>query len=225
MWWSLVITVAFVAVEGVFGFRSGSLALLSDAGHNLTDALALGLAWLGAYLGSKPADEQRTYGYHRAGVLAAFVNALTLLGLSAFILWEAVRRIQAPRAVPEMTMLAVAALGLAVNLAVMGSLHSAKDHDLNVRAAWMHMFGDALGSAGIMAGAIVIRYTGWMQVDPVLSMLIAGLIVWTAWDTPPVSWLTVSAEIVEAGAWSTRVIRACVCTCSTVAIPPSGTAV
>jgi cobalt-zinc-cadmium efflux system protein len=180
--WSLAVTFGFVVVEVVAGLQAHSLALLSDAGHNFTDALALLLAWVGVYLQSKPADEIKTYGYHRAGVLAAFVNALTLLGLSAWIFYESVLRLRQPQAVEERVMMVVAALGLAVNGAIMLALRGASRHDINIRSAFVHMLGDALGSMAIIAGAVVIRYTGWVQVDPVLSMLIAALIVWTAWD-------------------------------------------
>lgn len=180
--WSLAVTVAFVAVEAVAGIEAKSLALLSDAGHNLTDALALLLAWVGIYLETKPADESRTYGYHRGGVLAAFVNALTLVGLSAWIFWESVARLRHPEPVREGIMLMVAVLGLAVNAGIMLALKGASHRDISVRSAFVHMLGDALGSAAIIAGAAVIHWTGWQRVDPVLSILIGALIVWTAWD-------------------------------------------
>ncbi len=180
--WSLAATVAFVLVELAAGIQAHSLALLSDAGHNFTDALALLLAWIGVCFGRKPPDEIKTYGYHRAGVLAAFVNALALLILAAYILWESYRRWMAPRVVDEWTMLAVAALGLAVNLAIMRGLRGERAHDINIRSAWVHMLGDALGSVGIITGALLIRGTGWQRIDPLLSALIGLLIVWTAWD-------------------------------------------
>ncbi|MDE3165613.1 MAG: cation transporter [Acidobacteriota bacterium] len=169
-------------VELAAGFQAHSLALLSDAGHNFTDALALALSWAGVYLESKPADEVKTYGYHRAGVLAAFVNALTLVGLSLWILYEAVTRLRAPEAVHENVMMAVAALGLAVNAGIMLALRGAGHDDLNVRGAFVHMLGDALGSVAIIAGAVVIRFTGWQQVDPLLSILLALVVAYTAWD-------------------------------------------
>ncbi len=180
--WSLVATFGFVVVEVATGLQAHSLALLSDAGHNFTDALALLLAWFGFYLQSKPADETKTYGYHRAGVLSAFVNALTLVGLSAWIFYESIGRLRQPETVHEWVMLAVAALGLLLNGGIMLALRGASRHDINIRSAFVHMLGDALGSIGIIAGAIVIRYTGWQRVDPVLSILIGALIVWTAWD-------------------------------------------
>ncbi len=180
--WSLAVTLAFVAVEAAAGLRAHSLALLSDAGHNFTDALALLLAWFGRYVGRRPPDEVKTYGYMRAGVVAAFVNALSLLALSAYILLESYRRWLRPEKVQETAMLAVATLGLAVNVAIMWGLAAERRRDLNIRSAWAHMLGDALGSVGIIAGALVIRRTGWQRVDPLLSALIGLLIVWTAWD-------------------------------------------
>ena len=180
--WSLCATAVFVAIEVVAGIRAHSLALLSDAGHNFTDALALLLAWVGVYLESKPADESKTYGYHRGGVLAAFVNALTLMALSAWILFESAGRLRNPEPVASGIMLAVASLGLVLNGGVMLALWTDRRRDVNIRGAFVHMLGDALGSIAIIAGAVAIRYTGWQRVDPVLSILIALLIVWTAWD-------------------------------------------
>ena len=179
--WSLTATVLFVVVEAVAGIKSGSLALLSDAGHNFTDALALALAAIGVYFQSKPANEVKTYGYQRAGVLTAFVNALTLLALSILIFYESYHRLLKPQHVDETVMLWIAGAGLVVNLAIMYALRHGKS-DLNVRAAYVHMLGDALGSVGIIAGAIVIRFTGWDRVDPLLSVFIGLLIVWTARD-------------------------------------------
>ena len=179
--WSSIVTLLFVVVEVVAGFRAHSLALLSDAGHNFTDALALVLAAIAFYIQSKPPNDVKTYGYHRAGVLAAFVNALTLLVIAAWILYESWQRLLHPEPVQQWTMLVVAAVGLAVNGSIMWGLHSER-HDLNVRAAFVHMLGDALGSMGIMAGAIVIYFTGWLAVDPILSLLIGILIIWSAWD-------------------------------------------
>ena len=180
--WSLLATILFVVLEMVAGLKAHSLALLSDAGHNFTDALALALAWAGVYLQAKPADESRTYGYHRAGVLSAFVNALTLIGLSLWIIYEAVERLRAPQVVDEVIMIWVSAAGLVLNGAIMLALRSASKNDINVRGAFVHMLGDALGSTAIIAGALIIRGTGWEEVDPILSILLALLIVYTAWD-------------------------------------------
>ncbi len=180
--WSLAATSLFVVIEVVAGIQSHSLALLSDAGHNFTDAQALFLAWFGFYLQSKPANESKTYGYHRAGVLSAFVNALTLVALSVWILYEGVERLRNPEAVHASVKISVDALSIKKKGGIMLSLRQASKNDINVRSAFIHMLGDAVGSLAIIAGAVVIRYTGWVRVDPILSMLIGVLIIWTAWD-------------------------------------------
>jgi cobalt-zinc-cadmium efflux system protein len=174
--------VVFVAIEIVTGLRAHSLALISDAGHNATDALALLLAWLGVWFQSKPADEVQTYGYQRAGVLAAFVNALTLVAISIWIFWEGYQRLMHPEPVSEMAMMLVAGLGLLLNGGIMLGLASARHNDINIRSAFVHMLGDLLGSIAIVIGGAVIHFTGLLQIDTVLSLLIAALIVWTAWD-------------------------------------------
>jgi cobalt-zinc-cadmium efflux system protein len=178
---SLAVTLVFVAVEAVAGLRSGSLALLSDAGHNFTDAFGLGLAAAGWYFAAKPGDHVRTFGYQRTGVLAAFLNALLLVILSGALLWESYQRLLHPEPVSEGIMLWVAALGILVNLAIARSIGHGHG-DLNLRAAWIHQIGDAASCAGIVVGAAIIHYTGWLRVDPILSILISLAIVWTAWD-------------------------------------------
>jgi len=180
--WSLIATSAFVVFELIAGIRAHSLALISDAGHNATDALALLLAWFAVFLQRKPADESRTFGYHRAGVLAAFVNALTLVVLSVWLLYESWTRLLHPVAVDEITMLWVAAGAIVLNGGIMLGLHKTGEKDINIRGAFLHMLGDLLGSAAIVAGALVIRATGALRVDPVLSVGISLLVVWTAWD-------------------------------------------
>ncbi len=179
---SVVATLAFTVFEIYAGFRSHSLALLSDAGHNFTDALALLLAAVGLYLQGKPGDQSKTYGYQRAGVIAAFLNASTLIVISFFIFWEAIGRIRRPEAVDEQVMLWVAAAALVLNGAIMLALHHGQKGDINIRAAFIHMLGDALGAVAIIAGAIAIRYTGWTYIDPALSIALGILIVYTAWD-------------------------------------------
>ena len=180
--WSYLATFLFVAIEVFAGIRSGSLALISDAGHNFTDALALALAAIGLYLQSKPADSVKTYGYHRAGVLTAFANALTLVGIAFFIFYEAWQRFLHPQHVQEWTMFWVAVAALALNGGILLGLYREKNHDLNIRAAFIHMLGDAISSVGIIGGAIAIHFTGIDAIDPILSLLIGALIVWTAWD-------------------------------------------
>jgi len=205
--WALALTAGFVAVELAAGVQARSLALISDAGHNFTDALALLLAWIGVYYGRKPPDAIKTYGYHRAGVLAAFVNALALLILAGYILWESYRRWLAPRVVDQWIMLAVAGLGLTVNLGIMWGLKAERRRDLNIRSAWVHMLGDALGSVGIIAGALLIQWTGWQRTDPLLSALIGLLIVWTAWDIVTES-LNILLEGLPRGLKLEEVVRA-----------------
>src|SRR5260370_1345307 len=180
--WSSIATILFVGVEVVAGLKAGSLALLSDAVHNLTDALALLFTWFAFYLQSKPANDVKTYGYHRTGVLAAFVNAITLVALSVWIFYESIQRFLRPEPVQENIMLAVAALGLLLNGGIMWELRIARKNDINVRSAFVHMLGDALGTAAIIAGAVAIHYTGWHQIDAALSMAIGAMIVWTASD-------------------------------------------
>lgn len=171
----------FVIVEVIAGIRAHSLALLADAGHNFTDALALVLAAIAVFIQTRPPNEVKTYGYHRAGVLAAFVNALTLIAISIWIFFESWQRLLHPEPVAEWTMLVVAGIGLLVNGSIMAGLHHDR-HDLNVRAAFVHMLGDALGSSGIMVGAVLIYFTKWQGIDAILSLLIGVLIIWSAWD-------------------------------------------
>jgi len=178
---SLILTAAFVAAEAMAGLRSGSLALLSDAGHNFTDAFGLLLAGVGFILHSRPANHVKTYGYQRAGVLAAFVNALLLVVLSLALFYQSYRRLLDPKPVAESVMIWMASAGLALNLGIAWGL-GGHNKDLNVRAAWLHMLGDAGSCAAIIIGALVMRYTGWLAVDPLLSMIIAGAIIWTGWD-------------------------------------------
>jgi cobalt-zinc-cadmium efflux system protein len=179
---SLALTLAFTAFEVWAGFHANSLSLLSDAGHNFTDALALLLAAIGLHWQQKPADQSRTYGYQRAGVLSAFVNALTLVIISLFIFWEAGQRLMHPAAVNDRWMAFVAVGGIVVNGAIMAALHKGQKGDLNLRAAFVHMMGDMLGAAAILVGAVVIRFTGWVYLDPILSVGIALLIVFSAFE-------------------------------------------
>lgn len=180
--YSTAATVLFIVIEFWAGLTAHSLALLSDAGHNFTDALALLLALFAFYLQTKPANDVKTFGYHRGGVLAALVNALTLIGLSIYLFYESYQRILSPQPVQETTMIAVAALGIVMNVGVLVGLRRTGDKDLNIRAASIHMLGDALSSVAIIIGAFAIRYTGWLAIDPVLSILIGLLMIWSAID-------------------------------------------
>jgi cobalt-zinc-cadmium efflux system protein len=179
---SLVATLAFTGLEIYAGLRSGSLALLSDAGHNFTDALALLLAAVGVYLQERPANHSKTYGYQRAGVIAAFLNAVTLLVISVVIFWEAISRLLHPQPVEENLMLWVAVAAVLLNGGIMLALNSGKKKDINIRAAFIHMLGDAVGAVAIIGGAIVIHYTRWTYIDAILSLCLGVLIIYTAWD-------------------------------------------
>jgi len=171
-----------MVVEVVGGLISGSLALLADAGHMLTDTAALALAWLAARLTQRPTNPRRSYGYHRAQVLAAFVNALALFGVVIWILAEAVDRLGAPRAIEGTMMLGVALAGLAANVAVYLTLRKGDLDNLNVAAARLHVLGDLLGSVGAIVAAGIILTTGWTPIDPILSVLVAALILRSAWS-------------------------------------------
>jgi cobalt-zinc-cadmium efflux system protein len=181
LWISLVLTAAFVVFEAIAGFRSASLALLSDAGHNFTDAFGLLLAAVGFAFQSRPGNHIKTFGYQRTGVLAAFINALTLVLLSAWLLYESYVRFLHPEPVADNVMMIVAAVGLVLNLGIAWGL-GGHGSDLNIRAAWIHMAGDAAACIAIIVGAVVIHFTGWFQIDPLLSALIAVTIIYTAWD-------------------------------------------
>jgi cobalt-zinc-cadmium efflux system protein len=177
---SMILTLAFVAAEALVGWRAGSLALVSDAGHNFIDAFGLLLAAAGFALESRPGDHVKTFGYHRAGVLAAFINSLLMGVLSLALFYESYQRFRSPQPVVESAMIWMAAIGLALNLAIAWGL-GGHGGDLNVRAAWIHMLGDAAGCVGIIIGAVVIHYTGWLATDPVLAILIGVAILWTSW--------------------------------------------
>jgi cobalt-zinc-cadmium efflux system protein len=179
--WAFVLTAGFMGVEVAGGLISGSLALLADAAHMLTDAAALALAWVAFRIARRPADPRRSYGYHRGQVLAAFVNGAVLLAIVGWIFFEAVQRLRAPIAVEGGLMLVVAAFGLAVNIAAFLVLHGGDRQNLNLRGAAAHVLGDMLGSAAAIVGALVILWTGWMPIDPILSMLVGLLVLRSAW--------------------------------------------
>jgi cobalt-zinc-cadmium efflux system protein len=178
---ALVLTGTFMFVEVIGGILSGSLALLADAGHMLTDTMALALAAVAFHISKRPADAKRSFGYHRFQILAAFVNGLSLLVIVAWILFEAVVRFIDPPDVLGETMLVIAAIGLLVNLASFVVLHGGDRENLNIRGAALHVAGDLLGSVAAIVAAVVIIYTGWMAIDPILSVAVAMLILRSAW--------------------------------------------
>ena len=177
---ALFFTLGFAIVEVIAGFWSGSLALLSDAGHMLTDSTALGLAALAAWLAQKPPTPRYTYGLVRLEILAALFNSLLMLGLIVFICIEAIARLANPQPVIGEAVFGVAFVGLLVNLAVAWLLHHGGD-GLNTRAAYLHVLGDLLGSIAALVAGAVIWATGWMPIDPILSLLVSLLILFSAW--------------------------------------------
>lgn len=178
---SFFLVVSFMLVEAVGGWLTNSLALLSDAGHMLTDAAALGLSLLAMRFGSMPPSRTKTFGYHRFEILAALINGLALWAIVGVILHEAYLRLQAVPEVKALGMIGIAALGLAVNLFSLFLLHGHRDENLNIRGAFLHVLADSLGSVGALAGGLVILYTGWMLADPLVSVGICLLILWSSW--------------------------------------------
>ena len=178
---ALVLTATFMVVEVIGGILSGSLALLADAGHMLTDTMALTLAAVAFGVSARPADSKRSYGYHRFQILAAFVNGLSLLLVVGWILIEAMRRLMSPQEVMGTTMLIVASAGLLVNIIAFIVLHGGDRENLNIRGAALHVAGDLLGSIAAIVAAIVIIFTAWMPIDPILSVVVALLILRSAW--------------------------------------------
>ncbi len=178
---ALVLTGVFFVAEVVGGIISNSLALLADAGHMFTDVAALGLSLFVAWFSRQPATPEKTYGYLRWEVLAAFINGAALLVVSAGIIWEAVNRLRDPQDIASTTMLVIALGGLAVNIICAWILHSAHSHSINARGAYLHVLGDLLGSIGTVAAALIIRQTGWLPVDPIASVIVTLLVVRSAW--------------------------------------------
>ncbi len=178
---SFLMIFSFMFVEAVGGVLSGSLALLADAGHMLTDAIALGLAYFAFRLGRRAADERRSFGYARFEVIAGLVNALTLFGIVGWILYEAIMRFQQPHPVLAGSMFVVAVIGMLVNLFVLWFLTRGDAEHVNIKGAVLHVMGDLLGSVGAIIAALVIWYTGWTPIDPILSVFVSLLILRSAW--------------------------------------------
>jgi cobalt-zinc-cadmium efflux system protein len=179
---TLGLVAVYMVAEFAGGLLSGSLALLADAGHMLSDAAALGLSLFAIWISQRPPTARRTWGYYRIEILAALVNGVTLVVLSIFILREALERFQAPGPVDAPVLMAIAAGGLLVNLVSLGILSGGKEESLNVRGAWLHVLTDALGSVqAIVAGALIWAF-GWTWADPAASVLISLLVIYSAWD-------------------------------------------
>lgn len=205
--WSVVITFTFVIVEAIAGFFSNSLALLSDAGHNFADALALIIAWYGVWIAQKPSTAKRTFGYHRVGTLAALVNSVSLVVIALLIFWEAARRLGQPTPVHSTPMIIVAGLAIVMNTAISVWLRRDAKKDLNVRSAYMHMVGDAIAALGVVAAGVVVAFTGALVADPVVSILIGFLILASSWGILKES-VDVLLEAIPAGMNITEVEQA-----------------
>jgi len=179
--WAAALTGAYMLAEAAGGLYAGSLTLLADAGHMLTDAASLTLAWAAFRIARRPSDWQRTYGFHRFQVIAAYTNGITLIFIAAAVLWEALHRLREPVTVLAGPMLAIAAIGLIVNIASYLMLHGADRDNLNIRGAMLHVLGDIAGSAAAIIAALVILWTGWTPIDLILSVLVALLILHSAY--------------------------------------------
>jgi cobalt-zinc-cadmium efflux system protein len=177
----LVLVLAYLVVEVVAAILTNSLALLADAGHMLTDAAGIGLALLAIWFAQRPATPEKSFGYYRVEIFAAIANAIILFGVAAYILYEAVQRLAAPPEVVGLPMLAVAVVGLVVNLVSMRLLHAGAQTSLNLRGAYLEVVGDLLGSVAVIVAAIVISLTGWTPIDTIASVVIAGLILPRTW--------------------------------------------
>jgi cobalt-zinc-cadmium efflux system protein len=175
--WAIVITVVVLTGEAVGGLISNSLALLSDAGHVLTDVFALGLSLIAAFIGKRPSDYRATYGYQRIGILAALINGTSLVIISLLIFYETYRRFFSPPEINSDMMLLVAAGGLVGNFAMMKILGGGHT-DLNIRSAWLHVLGDMVTSAGVIVAGLVIKLTGWHFVDPIASAMVGVIIIY-----------------------------------------------
>jgi len=179
---SLGITLAFVAVEIVAGLFANSLALLTDAAHNFTDVLALALSWWALRLTSQPANQEKTYGYHRAGILAALANSTTLAVIALGIFYEAYHRFINPPEVQADVLIGIGTLAVIINVVTALLVRRGAEHDLNIRAAFLHLMGDVLSTVGAVIAGVIIRFTDWNWLDPLVSVLIGFLILWSAWS-------------------------------------------
>ena len=177
----VILNVLFVAIEAGYGFVAGSLALMADAGHNLSDVVSLILAWGAAFLATKPATEKKTYGLRKVTILASLASAILLLFALGGITWEAIGRFTHPQPVEGLTVIVVAAIGVVINTISALLFVSGQKHDLNLRGAFIHMAADAVVSFGVVVAGIIIMITGWLLVDPIISLLIVAVILVGTW--------------------------------------------
>jgi cobalt-zinc-cadmium efflux system protein len=178
----IALNLGFVAAEFVFGFLSQSLALIADAGHNLSDVAGLVIAWFAAWLARKPATALRTYGYRRASILAALANAALLIAAVIWIVAEALQRFFDPQPIASMTVIVVAAVGVVINTATALLFLRGRHDDINIQGAFLHMAADAAVSLGVVAAGILILYTNALWLDPAISIVIALVILWSTWS-------------------------------------------
>ena len=179
---AVALTLAFVVIESLAGWFAHSLALISDAGHNLADSAALGLSWYAMRMAAKPSHGGMTFGYRRVEVFAALINGLSLIGIAAVIIWEALARLRHPDIADGRTMIAVALAAIVLNVVIGVWLHSGSKDNINIRAAYLHMLGDAVAAFGVVVAGAIVLATGTSWADPVVSLLVSGLIVYTSWD-------------------------------------------
>ena len=178
---SLVLTLGFVIIEAAAGFISNSLALLTDAAHNFTDVIALGLSWYALRISSQPAHAGKTYGYHRVGILVALVNSTTLILIALGIFYGAWHRFLAPPVVDAPILIGVGIVAFIINAVTAWLVHKGSDRDLNLRSTFIHLMGDVLSTIGAVIAGVVIFFTQWNWLDPLVSVLIGALILWNAW--------------------------------------------
>ena len=178
---SICVTITFVIGEAITGYFAHSLALVSDAGHNFADALALIIAWYGIWIAQKPSTARRTFGYHRVGTLAALVNSVSLVVIALLIFWEAAHRLGQPAPVHSTPMIVVAAVAIAMNTAISLWLRRDAKKDLSVRSAYIHMVGDAISALGVVIAGVIVATTGASLADPLVSILIGMLILASSW--------------------------------------------
>ena len=216
----IALNAAFVAIEAFYGWKVDSLALLADAGHNLSDVIGLVLAWGGALAGRLRPDARHTYGWKRASILAAFINAMLLLVAMGSLAWEAIHRLQSPQPIEGVTIMVVAGIGIVVNTATALLFMRGRDDDLNIRGAFLHMAADALVSAGVVIAGGLALWFGWTWLDPVVSLLIAAIIVIGTWglfkqslhllfDGCPTAWICAKCSNCSKGCRASTVCTTC----------------
>lgn len=202
---AVALTLGFVVAEAISGYFAHSLALMSDAGHNFADAAALAFSWYAVWIAKRPSNERMTFGYHRVGILAALVNALSLVFIAIMIGWEALERLRSPEPVHGWLMVIVASFAILLNVLISVWLHAGSKENINLRSAYMHMLGDAISAFGVVLAGLLVVKTGWHLADPIVSFLIAALILWSSWDILAES-VTVLLEAVPRGVDAQKVV-------------------